>query len=319
MPLEAFLLVKMIEPNFKVTETESKTDYAEFVIEPLEPGYGHTIGNAMRRVLLNSIEGAAVTSVKISGAKHRFSTLPGLKENLIDLLLNIKGVHFRLLDNKSSATVRLSLKGPKEITAGDLELPDGVEVINKDHYIGAFSDKRGKFDLELTIEKGYGYSLAEERRAGTIGVIPTDAIFTPVHRVEYTVEATRVGRQTNLDKLVLHVWTNGSATPKEAVNSAAKILASFFTQVFEPKAASVGVSDTITTNPSVSDDLLKLTIDELDLPTRIYNSLRNGGIETIGQLISTPKRDLMTMRNMGGKSISIIEEKLREKGTSLSV
>lgn len=307
----------MIDPIFKVKEEDVKTDYTTFIIEPLEPGYGHTVGNALRRVLLTSIPGAAVTSVKISSVKHRFSTVTGLKENVVDLLLNIKGISFKLLDGKTSATVKLSVNGPKEITAGDLDLPEGVEVENEDHYLGSLSDKKAKLEIEFAVEKGMGSSLAEDRKIGTLGVISTDAIFTPVKRVNYSVEATRVGRQTNLDKLILNVWTNGTISPREALTQASRILASFFLQIYEPKAAMP--TEGVAISPSVSDDILKLTIDELDLPTRIYNSLRNGGIETLGQLLGTSKKDLMTMRNMGGKSLSIIEEKLREKGISLTV
>ncbi|RJQ38735.1 DNA-directed RNA polymerase subunit alpha [Candidatus Microgenomates bacterium] len=307
----------MIDPIFKVKEEKVGADFGTFVIEPLEPGYGHTIGNALRRVLLTSIPGTAVTSVKISSVKHKFSTVPGLKENVVDLLLNIKGINFRMLDSKTSATVKLSVTGPKEITAGDLDVPESVEVVNKDHYLGTLANKKSKLEIEFNIEKGFGHSLAEERKVSTLGVIPTDAIFTPVRRVNYEVSATRVGRQTNLDKLILNVWTNGTVNPKDALGDASKILASYFLQIFEPKASAP--SEGVIISPSVSEDILKLTIDELDLPTRIYNSLRNGGIETLGQLLGTSKKDLMTMRNMGGKSISIIEEKLREKGISLTV
>lgn len=307
----------MNDPMFKIKDEKVTDDYGEFIIEPLETGFGHTLGNALRRVLLTSIPGAAVTSVKIAGVKHKFSTIAGLKENIVDLLLNIKLLNLRLLDSKTSATVTLSVKGPKDIKAKDLELPDGVELTNADQYIGHLSDKKAKLEMELTIEKGFGYSLSDERKVSTLGVIPTDAIFTPVRRVNYEVSATRVGRQTNLDRLVMHIWTNGSVSPKEALEEAAKILASYFLQIYEPKAALA--SEGVAISPSISEDVLKLTIDELDLPTRIYNSLRNGGIETLGQLLGTPKKDLMGMRNMGGKSIAVIEEKLREKGISLTV
>jgi DNA-directed RNA polymerase subunit alpha len=306
----------MSEIDFKVKELTATPTFGEFVIEPLQPGYGHTIGNSLRRVLYTSIPGAAVTSVKISGVKHKFTTLPGLKENIVDLLLNIKELSFRLSDSKDQATIRLSVRGEKIITAADLELPDGVEIINEDHYIGSLSGPKAKLDMEMTVEKGYEYSLAEERKITTLGVIPTDAIFTPVKRVNYTVEATRVGRQTNLDRLILKIWTNGVVTPKDALETAAKILATTFTRIYQPQVVS---QETLVNSTSVPNDLLTMTIDELDLPTRIYNSLRNGGIETVGQLIKTPKKDIIAMRNMGGKSIAIIEEKLAEKGMSLSV
>ncbi|MDO8639868.1 MAG: DNA-directed RNA polymerase subunit alpha [bacterium] len=308
----------MIEPAFKVKEEKLTEEYGEFVIEPLEPGFGHTVGNAIRRVLLSSIPGASVTSIKINGVKHRFSTLTGVKENIVDLLLNIKGINFKLADSKNSAIVKLSVKGPREVKAGDLDLSEGVEVMNEDCYICSLADKKTNLEMELTIERGYGYSLSEDRKIDELGVIPTDAVFGPVKRVNYNVEATRVGRQTNLDKLVLNIWTNGTISPKNALLEAAKLLTSYFLQIYEPKVASLPVEG-IAISPAVSEDILKLTIDELDLPTRIYNSLRNGGIETLGQLLGTPKKDLISLRNMGGKSISIIEEKLREKGISLTV
>lgn len=301
--------------DFKVKEITDSQDYAEFVIEPLEPGYGYTIGNALRRVLYTSIPGAAVTSVKINGVKHRFSTVPGLKENVIDLLLNLKEVYFKLSDAKQTATAHILVKGPKEITAADIDVTDGLEVVNKEQYIGSLAGNKGKLELELTIERGLGYSLAEERKASTLGMIPTDAVFTPVRRVNYSVEATRVGRQTNLDKLVVKIWTNGTILPQEALDEAAKILANSFLQIYEPKAS---LSTDMKAAPSdIPNTVSELTIDELDLPTRIYNSLRNGGIETVGQLLQTPKKDLVAMRNMGGKSLAVIEEKLQEKGISL--
>jgi len=305
----------MTEPTFKIKEEKVTPEYGEFVIEPLESGYGHTLGQALRRVLLVSIPGAAVTSVKISGAKHKFSTVPGLKENIVDFLLNIKGLNLRLLDSKEQSVVRLSVKGPKEITAKDLELPEDVEVVNKDHYLGTLSDKKAKLELELTVERGMGYSVAEERKIGTLGVMPIDAIFTPIRRVTPEVSATRVGRQTNLDKLTLKIWTNGVVKPREALDEAARILSAYFSQVYQPKE--VVATESVSTHPGIAEGVLKLTIDELDLPTRIYNSLRNGGIETIGQLLDTPRKELISMRNMGGKSISAIEEKLKEKGISL--
>jgi DNA-directed RNA polymerase subunit alpha len=309
----------MDEFNFKVKEVTTSPDYGEFIIEPLQPGYGHTMGNAIRRVLYTSIPGTAVTSVSISGVKHKFSSLKGLKENIVDILLNLKEVTFRLNENMPSATLKLSVKGARQIIAADIQETDGVEVLNKDQYIGSLSGDDAKLELEITVEKGYGYSLAEERKISALGGITTDAVFTPVIRVNYNVVATRVGRQTNLDKLILKIWTNGTIAPREALNQAAKILASYFMQIYEPIGAEAVVSAENNHNTSsVSEGVLKMTIDELDLPTRIYNSLRNGGIETIEQLISTSKKDLVSMRNMGGKSLSIIEEKLQEKGTSLN-
>lgn len=307
----------MTNVTFKVIETNTTPTYAEFVIEPLESGYGHTLGAAIRRVLLTSIPGSAITQVKIQGVKHRFSEVSGLKENIVDFLMNLKGLTLRLPEGTDSATVKISVKGQKTVTGADVIETDGVEVVNKDHYLGSLSGEKAKLDVELILERNYGYSLAEERQTDTIGVILTDAIFSPVKRVNYTVEATRVGRRTNLDKLILQVWTNGSVTPREALDETSRILSSYFTQIYQPVApvSSEGVEAV----SSISDDVLKLTIDELDLPTRIYNSLRNGGIETLAHLLSTPRKELISMRNMGVKSITIIEDKLKEKGISLKI
>ena len=307
----------MANPTFKVKEEKINENQSEFIIEPLEPGYGHTLGNALRRALLSSIPGAAVTSVRISGVKHKFSTLAGVKENVIDILLNIKGLSFRLLDGAEKGKVTLSVKGPKKITGADFDLPENIEIVNEDHYIASINDKKTKLEIELAVEQGLGYSSAEDKRSTQLGVIPTDAVFTPVKRVSYEISATRVGRQTDLDKLALNIWTNGIVSPKDALTEASKILASYFLQVYEPK--SVASLDSASAVPAVTDNVSKLTIDELDLPTRIYNSLRNGGIETLGQLVSAPRKELMSMRNMGNKSIMIIEEKLKEKGVALAV
>ncbi len=307
----------MVELDFKVKEITATEEYGEFVIEPLEPGYGYTIGNALRRVLYTSIPGAAVTQVRISGVKHKFSTLPGLKENVIDLLLNVKQLRLKLPENQETGTVKLSVKGDRVVTAADLEPIDGVEVMNKEQYLGSLSGDKAKLDIELTVERGLGYALAEEQKAGSLELIQTDAIFTPIRRVNYTVEATRVGRQTNLDKLIVKVWTNGTVNPRQAMNDAAKILANAFSMIYEPKSMIAATSESAPSAPAASPEALKLTIDELDLPTRIYNSLRNGGIETVEELLNTARKDLISMRNMGGKSLAVIEEKLREKGISL--
>jgi len=308
----------MENTSFTVKEILNADGYGEFVIEPLEPGFGYTIGNALRRVLYTSIPGAAVTALKINGVKHKFSTVDGLKENVIDLILNIKELNLKLAEGRDQATIKLSAKGPMELTGANFEETDGVEVINKDHYIGSLSGKTAKLDMELTVERGLGYSLAEERKASTVGIVQTDAIFSPIRRVTYTVEATRVGQRTNLDKLTMKIWTNGTVDPKDALERSARLLANSFLQVYEPHTTEVTEEESapVSTLPSA---VAKMTIDELDLPTRIYNSLRNGGIETVEQLLQTPRKDLISMRNMGGKSISVIEEKLQEKGISFSI
>ncbi len=305
----------MFEPNFKIKADAQKDNYGKFIIEPLDQGYGLTLGNALRRVLLSSLQGAAVTTIKIEGVKHQFSTIPGLSEDAVEFILNVKKIRFQLSKSELGKAT-LSVKGPGKITAGDLKVAAGVEVINKDLYLGTLADGKSKLEAELTVEPGYGFMPAEEQKTGTVGLIPLDAVFSPVLRVNYKVEATRVGRMTNLDRLILEVWTDGTIDPLEATRSAAKILVSYFLQVYEPKASP---TEGVAVTPTVSDEILKMTIEELDLPTRITNALRNGGIETVGQLLGTPKKDLLKIKNLGAKSLSLVEEKLREKGVALSV
>ena len=250
----------MDELTFKIKDITLSPDFGEFAIEPLEPGFGHTIGNALRRVLYTSIQGAAITSVRINGVKHKFSTLAGLKENIVDLLLNIKELNLRLPENKDSATIKLSVKGAKTVTANDLELSDGVEILNKDQYIGSLSGDKAKLELEITIEKGYGFSLAEERKSESLGIVTVDAVFSPIRRVTYAVSATRVGRRTDLDKLTLKIWTNGTVNPKEALQKAAKILTHSFKQIYDPNESEV-VTETATVTSGIPANVLKMTID----------------------------------------------------------
>jgi len=304
----------MLLPSFKTKEEKAEKDHSVFVLEPLEPGFGNTLGVALRRVLLTSIEGAAITSVQIKGVRHMFSTLPGLKEDIVEFILNLKGVRIRLLDSKNEGTLVLKKSGPSVITAADIEPSENIEIVNKDHYLGSLADKKAEIEAKMMVEKGLGYSLAEERKVTTIGVIPVDAIYTPVKKVSYRVEQTRVGRQTNYEKLILDIWTDGTISPREALDAAAKILVSYFNNIYEPRDTERKSEEK--RGKDVSRDLLNLTIEELELPTRIYNSLRNAGIQTVGQLLSTPKKDLLSFRNLGAKSLSVIEKSLKEKGIS---
>ena len=210
----------MVSPNFKIKSEVDKEDYGKFVIEPLQEGYGQTLGNSLRRVLLTSIPGAAVTTVKINGVSHQFTTLSGLKEDIVEIILNVKKLRLKLHSEKS-ATLRISVNGPKEITAADFEETPDIEIINKDLYIGTLADKKAKLDMELTVDHGMGYSLGEERKVNTVGIIPIDAAFSPVVRVNYKVEATRVGQMTNLDKLIIEIWTDGTISPMEVMKDAA--------------------------------------------------------------------------------------------------
>jgi len=305
----------MVEPNFIVKTEVEKSDYGRFIIEPLDQGYGHTLGNSLRRVLLTSLKGAAVTKVKIEGVKHQFSVLPGLKEDIVQFILNIKKIRFKLHTDKAT-TVTLSVKGPKKVVAGDIESTD-LEVVNKDLYLGELTSGKAKLVLELTVEPGIGYVTSEEfEDKKEVGTIIIDAIFSPVTRVNYKVEATRVGRMTNLDKLILDIWADGTISPFEALKQAAKILVSYFLQIYEPKAKP---SEGVAVSPTISEEILKMTLEELDLPTRIVNALHNGGIDTVGQLLGTPKKELYKIKNLGAKSVATIEDILREKGIALTV
>ncbi len=303
----------MNRPTFQIKEEKKENEVTQFVIEPLEPGFGHTLGVALRRVLLTNIEGVAVTSVKIDGVSHMFSTLPGLKEDIIELIFNIKTLRIKLPEGVSCARLILTKTGPGNITGNDIEGKDGAEVVDSKHYLGNLSDKKSKISIDMTVERGFGYSLATEREVTTVGVILVDAIFTPVTKVNYKVEPTRVGGQTNYDKLILEVSTDGSVEAKDALDTASSILVSYFKQVYSPDQGveDAGLLEGESKEKQVGDDI---AVDELDLPTRIYNSLKNAGMETVADILSTPRKELMAYRNLGAKSLSIIEEALDKKG-----
>ena len=305
----------MVDPKFHIKEESQSEGYGKFSFEPLEQGYGHTLGVSLRRVLLTSLKGAAITKVKIDGVKHQFSTLSGLKEDVIQFILNIKKVRVALTGDKP-VTAKLSIKGATKFYAKDI-VSAGAEVINKDLYLGELTSSKAKLNMELTVEPGLGYVTAEEYTGSKeLNSIVIDSLYSPVERVNYHVEATRVGRMTNLDRLVLEVWTDGTITPLDSIKEAAKILVSFFIQIYEPKAKA---SESVAVTPAISEEVLKMTLEELDLQTRIVNALHNGGIDTVGQLLGTPKKELYKIKNLGAKSITTIEDILRKKGIALTV
>lgn len=305
----------MLGPIFKVTPSVEEKTYGKYIIEPLDLGYGHTLGNSLRRILLGSLPGAAIVSVRISGVKHQFSTLPGLKEDIVELILNLKKIKIKF-SGEDEVKITLSVNGPRDILAKDFETPPEVEIVNKDQYLGTLADKKSKLELEAVVKKGFGYTPAEEQNVEGLGVIPLDALFTPVIRVNYKIEATRVGRMTNLDKLIMEIWTDGTILPYDALKDSAKNLVSYFTQVFEPKIYEEDVSLKVKEG-DIDSNVLKLTIEELDLPTRIANCLKNAGKETVKDLIEAQKIDLVHIKNLGAKSLTLIEEKLKEKGLSI--
>lgn len=306
----------MLDLTLIEVETEKETeDFGRFIIEPLDQGYGHTIGNSLRRVLLTSLPGGAISQVKIAGAKHMFSSLPGMTEDMVEFILNLKKVRLKITGDKP---VRLSLevKGPKVVKASDIEKNAQVEIINGDLTIAHLADAKAKLSAKLVAENGSGYSLAEERRTGEIGVIPIDANFSPVTLVNYKVEATRVGRLTNYDRLTIEITTDGTIKPSDALKTASKILVDHFMTIHEPTVATKKQKVEPTGLP-LTDDVLKTSLEELDLPVRLTNSLKSGKIETIGEFLTRDKRELMKMKNVGPKSITLVEEKLREKGINL--
>jgi DNA-directed RNA polymerase subunit alpha len=294
-----------------VSETRSR-----FVVEPLEPGFGYTLGNTLRRTLLARIPGAAITSVRIEGVQHEFSTLTGVVEDVVDIILNLKQVVLRV-DVDGPQTLYLSAKGKGDVTAGAISAPAGVEVINTDHHLASLSTS-GKLEIEMTCERGVGYRSADRNNKGDgIGVIPIDSIFSPVRKVAYTVGSTQVGSMTNFDKLEIDVVTDGSVTPRDAVSSAGKTLAELL-GLFADFGEGVGLElgDVIVADSSSPD--LELPIEALDLSERPSNCLRRERIQTVGELVERTAEDLLKITNFGQKSLDEVVVKLDELGLSLA-
>ena len=302
-----------MKPTFQISEEKVTELQARVVLNPLEQGYGHTLGNALRRVLLTSLPGSAISKVRIEGAEHLYSTVDGVTEDVLQMTLNLKQV--RVVSTvESASTMRISVTGPATVTAADIQAEAGLEIINTNQVIATVADKK-KLEIEMTVESGMGYIIADEKKADAIGDIMLDTLYSPVVKVSYTVEQTRVGRRTDYDKLILDVETDGTLSPLEAVQRAARILARQFTQVFEPVV--VEEKEPIETLSPEEQEVLRLTVEELDLPTRIANALRKGGFETVGDLVGVPQVSISKVKNLGGKSVGVINEALQKKGVSL--
>lgn len=301
----------MIKPNFKLTVKPREAHSAEIVIEPLPVNFGHTVGNALRRVLLSSLSGGAAIRVKIAGVTHQFSTLDGLQEDILQFILNLKQVRFALDSEEENVT--LSASGEKVITAADLDLPSGVRIANPEQVLAHLTGAKSKLSATITVGRGVGYVPAEEHATSEAGVIPLDASFSPVVRANYSVEATRVGRRTDLEKVRLLVITNGTVEPEAAVLESAKILATFYTQVFNPTFEEV--EEGAVSSLKVGSDQ---SIEDLDLPTRITNALKKGGIKTLADLASATREDLMKVKNLGAKSAELVIKKAKAKGIILA-
>ena len=306
----------------RIVHEEVDEQRGRFTIEPLDRGFGYTFGNSLRRVLLSSLEGAAVTSVKLEGTAHEFTTLPGVKEDVTDIILQLKNMIVRLEGESPEIEVRLNKKGPGKVTAGDIEAPADLEILNPDLQIATLSDK-GRLELTMTIGRGRGYVPAELNRGPehTIGVIPIDSIFSPVRRVTYDVESARVGQRTDYDKLNLDVTTDGSIDPKEAIGEAADILISQLDDLHRHRPDRDAIGETATeavpAEPPLAHGMENFPIEELELGVRSYNCLKRVGIETIGDLVVKSENELAAIPNFGKKSIEEVKETLATHGLNL--
>ncbi|KRQ87270.1 DNA-directed RNA polymerase subunit alpha [Caloramator mitchellensis] len=305
------------KPKVECVERDDANNYAKFVIEPLERGYGTTLGNAMRRVLLSSLPGAAVTTVKIDGVLHEFSTVPNVKEDVVEIILNIKGLAIKA-EGDFPKTAVIDVTGPAVVTGGDIRCDGSVEIVNKDHHIATVS-AGGRLYIEMTIDQGRGYVSSERNKelSHTIGVIPIDSIYTPIKRVNYVVENTRVGQRTDYDKLTLEIWTNGTVSPDDAISLSAKLLIEHF-RIFLSLTDHVDrVEVLVDKEDEKKDKALDMTIEELDLSQRAFNCLKRAGINTVGDLVEKSEEDLMRVRNLGKKSLEEVIQKLESLGFSL--
>jgi len=306
----------MLQPTFTITHEIDEGNYTRFIIEPLEKGYGQTLGVSLRRVLLSSIEGAAITSVRIEGVQHQFTTLSGMKEDVVNFILNLKQLHVTIDTDASEIIARLDVKGPAKVTGQDIDLPAGVTLANPDQDLANLADSKSRLSAEITVSKGRGYSLASDRPTASLGEIPVDASYSPVVKVAYKIEATRVGRRTDFDKLILDVWTDGTIKSRVALDRAAEILVAHFKQVFEPVI--VEMPKEIRLEDRLEDEVFKLTVEELDLPTRIANALRKGGYKTVKDLVNANHTDIAKVKNLGEKSVEVVAAALSQKGLTFS-
>lgn len=300
----------------RLEPVEVNETYGRFVVEPLERGYGITLGNSLRRVLLSSLPGAAVTSVRIEGVLHEFSTIPGVVEDTTEVVLNLKDLLVKLHTDEP-VTVRIEADQEGEVTAGDIIAGPEVEILNPDLHIATL-DRGGRLFCEITLQKGRGYVPAErnKRPDQPIGVIPVDSIFSPVRKVNYTVEDTRVGQVTDYDRLILEVWTDGSIAPDEAVSLSAKILTEHLKLFLDLTEATSGVEVMVQKEEEQKDRVLDMPIEELDLSVRSYNCLKRAGIDTVQELVRKTEDDMMKVRNLGKKSLQEVKEKLAALGLS---
>ncbi len=301
----------MIETNkFNVKTVKSTENYGKFELSPLVGGFGHTLGNSLRRVLLITIPGAAITRIRVDGANHLFTTLPGVKEDLVEISLNLKKVKFNYTKDEPTV-LKLEKKGPGVVTAADIVDNDLCQVSNPNQIIANLSDSKSKLSMELTVERGVGYTMAKEQKTDVVGEIILDATFTPVLKTNYTVEPTRLGKKSDYDKLTMEIWTDGSIDPLYALKMAAKDLINSFGQIADPKEFE---EEVVTINTSIGPQGSDISVEEIELPLRVTNALKKAGYPTIDALTKAGRLDVSRARNVGEKSLKVIDSWLKERG-----
>ncbi len=310
-------MIEIEKPRIEVLELAEDNTYGKFVIEPLERGYGTTLGNSLRRILLSSLPGAAITSVKIEGILHEFSTVPGVVEDVPHIVLNLKELALKLHGDEPR-TITVCFEGEGVIPGGDIVTDPDIEILNPDLVIASL-EEGARLEMEITVDKGRGYRPAERNKKETdpIGTIAIDSIFTPIRKVNYQVEDTRVGQMTDYDKLTLEVWSNGSIRPDEATSLAARILAEHLSLFIELTETADDVEIMVETEEDERDKVLEMVVEELDLSVRSYNCLKRAGINNVGELIQKTEEDMMKVRNLGKKSLQEVQNKLASLGLSL--
>ena len=307
-------MIEFERPNIKCLEIDNETNYAKFVCEPLERGYGVTIGNSLRRILLSSLPGAAITSVKIEGVVHEFSTIANVVEDVPEIIVNLKMVRLKLHENEEK-TIRIDVKGEGEVTAGDIITDDGVEVLNPELHIATLSEG-AHLQMEMTVEMGRGYNSAEKNKKDnqSLGVLPIDSIFTPVKKVNYAVENTRVGQNIDFDKLTIELWTDGSLAPYEALSLAAKVMTSHLELFIDLSETAKNTQVMIEKEEDKKEKVLEMSIEDLELSVRSFNCLKRAGISTVEDITNMTESEMMKVRNLGKKSLDEVTFKLRSLG-----
>lgn len=314
-------MIDIEKPKIEIAEISEDNRYGKFICEPLERGYGTTFGNSLRRMLLSSLEGAAITSIRIDGVLHEFSTIPGVRDDVTNIVLNLKELCLKMAGNEPRI-IRIDVEGEKEVTAADIICDADIEILNPDLHIATVNED-GKLKLEMTVERGRGYVPADKNKKpdDTIGVIPIDSIFSPVKRVNYTVQDTRVGNVTDYDRLILEVWTDGSLRPEEAVSKAAGILVMHLKLFQNMDGLPEEEEEEEATFPEEEEDdsskVLDMTIEDLDLSVRSFNCLKRANINTVADLAEKTEDDMMKVRNLGRKSLEEVKKKLEELGLTL--